>query len=70
MHSSRYQGFSLFSDVLLIDNVYILFAYPSHAHESLNLPPLPEAHTKMDPRPFLPRVTPSAKAFLARGPDK
>jgi len=34
-----------------IDNVKILFVYPSQLHESVCRPPLPEAHTNMDPFP-------------------
>ena len=37
-----------------IDRVNIELVYPSQLHESSCRPPLPEAHTKMDPLPFRP----------------
>lgn len=39
---------------LEIDNVYILFVYPSQLQESVWCPPLPDAHTNIEPLPFLP----------------
>ena len=41
---------------------------PSQLQLSRCLPPFPEAHTKMDPRPRRPRTTPFRKARFASGP--
>lgn len=49
--SSEYHGFFLFCVVLLIDNVYIEFVYPSQLQLSDFRPPFPEAHTNIDPLP-------------------
>ena len=52
--ASEYQGTCPVSVVLLMDRVKMLLVYPSQLHPSPSLPPLPEAQTKMEPRPLLP----------------
>jgi hypothetical protein len=42
--------------------------YPSALQLSLNFPPFPEAHTKIEPFPSRPRSTPSRSALEAKGP--
>ena len=67
-HSSRYQGRKPFWVALLIDKVNIELVYPSQLQLSEYRPPFPEAQTKIDPFPCLPRTTPFKKALLANGP--
>ena len=53
---------------LLTPIVYIEFMYPSQAHESWFDPPLPDAHTKIEPFPSLPSDAPVWSARFASGP--
>ena len=63
-HSSKYHGLVLCSDTLLTVSVKILLVYPSHAHESCALPPLPDAHTKMEPFPPRPCNVNNCRALV------
>ena len=53
-HCSAYQGNFSRSVAELIDRVYGLITYPSQLQLSPDEPPLPDAHTKMEPKPFRP----------------
>ena len=53
-HCSAYQGNFSRSVAELIDRVYGLITYPSQLQLSPDEPPLPDAHTKIEPKPFRP----------------